>query len=159
MRPPPQGLWAGPPPRAGDLPGIPISHSERLCPQQPGTQRLGGSVSAEKWWLCEVAPWSEHALSFWPGSPKKKALGSERGPGPSPSQATLAGSVPHRTKPPELSLSPWPGPPAFLGCRIHSQCQKHQRPAQPTSILHPGAHKRELQRNPWTQLSMCQGGH
>lgn len=47
MRPPPQGLWAGPPPGAGDLPGIPISRSERPCPWRPGSQRPRVSVSAE----------------------------------------------------------------------------------------------------------------
>lgn len=45
MRPPPQGLWAGPPPRVGDLPGIPNSHSKGPCPRRLGTG-LGVSTSA-----------------------------------------------------------------------------------------------------------------
>lgn len=61
--------------------------------------------------------------------------------------------------PPELGLSTWPSPPALLSCQIHRQCQKHQWPAQPASLLHPGAWSQGLHRNPWAQLSMYREGH
>lgn len=83
----------------------------------------------------------------------RKGPGISQGPGWPLQAASPAGF------PPELGLSTWPSPPALLGCRIHRQCQKQQWPAQPASLLHPGARSQRLHRNPSAQLSIYREGH
>ena len=123
MRPPPQGLWAGPPPRAGDLPGIPISHPERPCPWPPGSLRPGVSVSIKtgvsaRW---PLGPSTPGPLA---GIPKEECSVSRKGPRMSQESgwgAYSSGRVTCR-----LPLVPdSPRGPVSLDCGVHSQCQWH----------------------------------
>lgn len=54
------GLQAGPPPGAGDLPGIPISHTAEALPSVPGTETRR-ELACQARCFCKVACWSEHA--------------------------------------------------------------------------------------------------